>query len=70
MRPKAGALRYKRRIGTSVAVQKSANAIPVSPSRGLLNLSHTRINELLVSFESEVRIGGCREGAPPSESGH
>jgi len=39
-------------------------------SCGLLNQSHTRINNLPVSFDSEVRKGRRRERMRTSESGH
>src|SRR5262249_60165273 len=39
-------------------------------SCGLLNQSHTRISNLLVSFDSEVRKGRRREMMRTSESGH
>src|SRR5215469_15486121 len=39
-------------------------------SCGLVNQSHTRINNLLVSFDSEVRKGRRRERMRTSESEH
>ena len=44
-----------------MAVQKSALFPAASPKCGLLNQSHTGFNELLVSFDSEVRISDRRE---------
>jgi hypothetical protein len=58
-----------RKAGTSVAVQKSASVLPRFRHADFRPKPH-QIDELLLSFDPEVRKEASRKEAATYESGH